>query len=164
MPDQDPFEVFMVGETGKAVTARAGYRVVPAYGFHDHPRIDVLVVPGGVHDEEMYKKKVIEWISRQAGKAEIVASVCTGAFLLAEAGVLTTQRATTHWGDIRNLRESYPELKILEAIRWVDEGSVVTSAGISAGLDMSLHLVERLHSPELALKTAKQMEYDWRTD
>jgi len=160
-PDDTPFAVFLVGETGTAVTARAGYRIVPAYGFHNHPDIDVLIVPGGVHDAEMHKPGVIDWIARQAETTRITASVCTGAFLLAEAGVLANRNVTTHWSDIPNLREGYPELTVHASCRWIDEGAVVTSGGISAGIDMCLHLVGRLHSMQLALKTARQMEYWW---
>jgi transcriptional regulator GlxA family with amidase domain len=163
-PAGNPFRVFLIGETGQVVTARAGYRVLPAYGFHRHPAIDVLIVVGGVHNEEMRKSKVIHWISQQAKKAKLVASVCTGAFLLAEARILKTQNVTTHWGDIVNLRESYPDLTVHKSSRWIDEGSVVTSGGISAGIDMSLHLVSKLHSSELAKKTARQMEFHWRNN
>ena len=157
----NPFTVFLIGETGKAVTARAGYRVIPRYGFHDHPPVEVLIVAGGVHDNEMLKPGVTRWIARQAKKAEIVASVCTGAFLMAEAGVLTNQNVTTHWGDIEDLQKRYPGLSVHASARWIDEGNVVTSGGISAGIDMSLHLVGRLHSMALALKTARQMEFHW---
>jgi transcriptional regulator GlxA family with amidase domain len=157
----DPFNVFLVSETGDIVKARAGYSVKPAFGFHNHPGIDVLIVVGGVHTGEMSKTRVLEWIAEKAKTAKIVASVCTGVFLLAEARVLTTQNVTTHWGDISELRASYPDLTVHESCRWVDEGSIVTSGGISAGIDMSLHLVSRLHSLELAEQTAKQMEYCW---
>ncbi len=160
--DENPFTVFLIGETGKVVTARAGYRVIPAYGLHNHPPIDVLIVAGGVHDEEMHKAAVIDWIAKQAKTARIVASVCTGAFLLAEAGLLKRRNATTHWGDIESLQRRYPDLAAHASARWVDERSIVTSAGISAGIDMSLHLVGRLHSASLARKTARQMEYDWK--
>lgn len=160
-PDGDPFMVFLIGETGQTVTARAGYRVVPHYGFHDHPPLDVLIVAGGVHDEEMQKVAVIDWIAQQAKHADIVAAVCTGAFLLAEAGLLKEKQATTHWEDVDNLRKRYPDLTVTDGSRWIDEGNVVTSGGISAGIDMSLHLVARLHSLALARKTARQMEYDW---
>lgn len=159
--DEDPFAVFLIGETGQVVTARAGYRVIPHCGFPDHPPLDVLIVAGGVHDDEMQKAAVIDWIARQAKHARIVASVCTGAFLLAEAGLLHEKHATTHWGDIENLRKRYPDLTVHNSSRWIDEGFVVTSGGISAGIDMSLHLVGRLHSPALARRTAMQMEYDW---
>jgi len=163
-PEKDLFSVFLIGETGQPVTARAGYRVIPHHGFHDHPSIDVLIAAGGVHNDEMRKITVIDWIVRQAKSAKIVASVCTGAFLLAEAGLLKEKQAITHWEDIDSLRDRYPDLTVVEDCRWVDEGTVVTSAGISAGIDMSLHLVSRLHSRQLARKTAKQMEYDWADD
>lgn len=157
----EQFSVFLVSETGTAVTARAGFSVNPSFGFHDHPQIDVLIVVGGVHTEEMKKTVVLNWIARKAKKAKLIASVCTGAFLLAESGVLSSQNVTTHWEDIPDLQKNYSSLHVHENMRWVDEGTIVTSAGISAGIDMSLHLIRKLHSEELALKTAKQMEFDW---
>ena len=160
-PDGDPFDVFLVAESNDTVLARGGFNVNPAYGFTNHPPIDVLIVPGGLHNAEIKKSKVIAWIAAVAEQADLVASVCTGAFLLAEAGILTTQQATTHWEDIPSLRQGYPGLTVLESQRWVDAGGVVTSGGISAGIDMSLYLVSRLHSLHLAEKTARQMEFDW---
>jgi transcriptional regulator GlxA family with amidase domain len=121
----------------------------------------VLIVPGGVVTVEMAKPPVIEWIARTAAASQLTASVCTGAFLLAQAGVLQTQRVTTHWEDVADLQALFPKLQVLQGPRWVDQGSVVTSAGISAGIDMSLHLVERLAGRELALATARQMDYAW---
>ena len=160
-PTGDPFNVFLIGETGETVTARGGYGVNPAFGFRDCPSIDVLIVVGGVHTEEMKKTTVINWIASTASRAKVVASVCTGVFLLAEAQILTDRRATTHWEDISDLRASYPNLTVCESKRWVDDGNVVTSGGISAGIDMSLHLVRRLHSFELARRTARQMDFNW---
>lgn len=161
-PDSQAFNVFLVGETGETIKARGGFSINPDFGFYNHPSIDVLIVVGGVHTQEMKKTEVLEWIKQRAKSIDLVASVCTGAFLLAEAGVITRQRVTTHWDDIPDLKEGYPELTVLENRRWVDEGSVVTSGGITAGIDMSLHLVSRLHSQELAEKTARQMEFEWR--
>jgi transcriptional regulator GlxA family with amidase domain len=123
--------------------------------------VDVLVVPGGVVTAEMAKQPVTDWIARTAATSQLTASVCTGAFLLAQAGVLRTQRCTTHWEDVADLQAQFPALQVLEGPRWVSEGGVVTSAGISAGIDMSLHLVERLAGRELALATARQMDYAW---
>jgi len=87
--------------------------------------------------------------------------VCTGAFLLAQAGLLDGQEATTHWEDIDELRAAFPRLRVRAERRWIDNGRTVTSGGISAGMDMSLHLVARLAGHELAARTALQMEYDW---
>jgi transcriptional regulator GlxA family with amidase domain len=159
--DSNPFNVFLVSEDGSTVTARGGFSVNPAYGFSNHPPIDVLIVVGGVHTEEMKKRDVLSWITEKSQAAELVASVCTGAFLLAAAGVLSDQRVTTHWEDIPSLRESYPGLNVLEDRRWVDEGDIITSGGISAGLDMSFHIVAKIHGVELAQRTARQMEYEW---
>lgn len=154
--------VFLVAETNHLVRARGGYEVKPGFSFADHPPIDVLVVVGGVHTAELTKQKVIDWVAATSGSASIVASVCTGAFLLAEAGLLSNCSVTTHWEDIADLRKAYPALTVIENQRWVDAGKIVTSGGISAGIDMSLHLVSRLCGMALAEKTARQMEFDWR--
>jgi len=94
----------------------------------------------------------------------VTASVCTGAFLLAQAGLLEGKQATTHWEDLAGLRRLFPGVDVIEGRRWVDLGSIVTSAGISAGIDMSLHLVARLPGAEVARRTARQMQYDWWDD
>lgn len=159
---EDPFTVFLIGETGEMIRARGSYCVVPAFNVSNHPDVDVLLISGGLQVNEMRKERVMTWLAGQAGKAELIASVCTGVFLLAEAGIVTNHRVTTHWEDIPDLAGSYPDLRIRKEQRWVDEGAIVTSGGISAGIDMSLYLVSRLHSQDLAEQTARQMEYDWK--
>ncbi len=156
------FNVFLVAEEVRAVNARGGYSVNPHYGFEDHPKIDLLVVVGGIHTAELAKPRVINWVSSISRNATVVASVCTGAFLLAQAGLLVNLNVTTHWEDIEELRESYPDITVVEKQRWVDQGKFITSGGISAGIDMSLHLVSRLGGKELAEKTARQMEFEWQ--
>jgi transcriptional regulator GlxA family with amidase domain len=160
-PDDEPFKVLLIGETGQTVSARSGYSVNPNCGFQNHPHIDLLMVVGGYHYDEIKKINVLNWIAEQANRAQYVASVCSGTWLLAEAKVLTNQNVTTHWEDISTLQASYPDLKVHENVRWIDEGNIITSAGISAGIDMSLHLVSKFHSLTLAEQTAKQMEYEW---
>ena len=115
--------------------------VWPRYDFASHPPLDVLIIPGGVMTAELERESVVQWISRAASRTKITASVCTGAFLLAKAGLLDGKTATTHWEDIPDFREMFPAIALREKTRWVDNGQVVTSAGISAGTDMSLHLV-----------------------
>jgi transcriptional regulator GlxA family with amidase domain len=156
-----PFNTFLISERGALVKARAGYQILPNYGFESHPLIDVLIVVGGVHEEEMEKPAVLEWVQKQGKTVKLVASVCTGAFILAKAGILTNHKVTTHWDDTCDLKQQFQDLTVVENTRWVDEGSVVTSGGISAGIDMSLHLVERLSSRELAKLTARLMEFNW---
>ncbi len=161
-PDDDPFAVSLISQAGGQVVARAGYRVMSDYGIAMHPPLDVLIIAGGVHSDELDNAPVIDWITAQSKQVSMVASVCTGAFLLAQAGVCAGRRVTTHWEDIPDFRQHFPQIPVQENVRWVDEGALITSAGISAGIDMSLHLVERLHSRALAEKTARQMDFDWR--
>ena len=156
-----PFGVFTVGKTKKSIYARAGLKLHPDYSITSHPTPDLLLIPGGVVTKELEDEDIISWIKSTSTFTTITASICTGAFLLAKAGLLEGKSSTTHWEDIDELRSMFPTLHVKENQRWVDEGSIVTSAGISAGIDMSLHLVERLMGQELAVNTAKQMEFDW---
>ncbi|GAB4436015.1 MAG: DJ-1/PfpI family protein [Anaerolineae bacterium] len=156
------FEVVTIADAPRPVFARAGLTVLPRHGITGHPPLDILLVPGGVVTAELERDHIIRWIERTAAAAEITASVCTGAFLLARAGLLAGRPATTHWEDIPDLQQMFPDVAVQPDARWVDTGPVVTAAGISAGIDMSLHLVARLHGAALAQKTARQMEFDWR--
>jgi len=158
---ENDWNVLLIAESNSIVTARGGFLVSPHYYFDNHPTLDVLIVVGGVHSEEVKKTKVINWIAKTGGLADRTISICTGAFLLAEAGLLNGLSVTTHWEDISDLKVNYPKLNVLENKRWVSEGKYITSSGISAGIDMSLYLVSQLSSVELAEKTALQMEYNW---
>lgn len=156
-----PFRPVLIGLTPAPAVARGGFQVLPHATLDDHPALDVLIVPGGVVGALQNNPQVIAWVKAQAETVELLASVCTGAFVLAQAGLLDGKRVTTHWEDQGDLSAQFPALTVLPDVSWVDQGAVVTSGGISAGIDMSLHLVERLHSRELALRTAQQMEYRW---
>ena len=157
----EPFTTFTVGREAGLVRTHAGLLTPAEYGLTDHPAIAVLVVPGGVVDDARADADLAGWITRVSASAQLTASVCTGAFLLADAGLLDGHAATTHWMDVDDLQSERPSVRVLRGVRWVDEGPVVTAAGISAGIDMSLHLVERLAGRELALQTARYMEYVW---
>ena len=160
-PGASLFDVYLIAEQLTLVAARADFKVQPHYTIHDHPKLDVLIVPGGVHIHELEKPSIIEWIQRTAGTTQLTASVCTGAFLLAKANLFEGKSVTTHWEDIPDLRAMFPSLDIKEGVPWVDNGNIVTSAGISAGIEMALHLVAKLADKELAVKTARQMDYGW---
>ncbi|WP_117168022.1 DJ-1/PfpI family protein [Paraliobacillus sediminis] len=157
-----PFQVMTVSEDGRQIKARNGLKVQPDYSFETAPIFDIVIIPGGYGADhiEINNPVVINWIQAQSMHSEILASVCTGAFLLAKAGLLDDKRATTHWMDIEILQRKFPKVTVLSNIKYVDEGHIVTSAGISAGIQMSLHLVRRLLSEEIALQTVKRMEYD----
>lgn len=155
------FEVACVARTSALVRMRAGLSILPSFTFAEAPSPDVLIVPGGVIDTAMACVDTIGWIASASHKAELIASVCTGAFLLAQAQVVENGPVTTHWEDIADLRQRFPKLDVQENMRWIDRGRIVTSAGITAGIDMSLHLVSRLAGEALALRTARQMDFAW---
>lgn len=156
---QKPWSVCLISER-QTVNARGGFTVQSHFTLDNHPPLDVLLVSGGVHTWAMNNRRLLEAIRRAGESASWVASVCTGAFLLAEAGLLSNEKVTTHWEDLSDLHRRYPNLQLHENVRWVKDGNRITSAGISAGIDMSLHLVEQLHGKELADRTARQMEYE----
>jgi len=122
------------------------------------------LVPGGVVTAELERPRVIAWVAARAAAAELTASVCTGALLLGKARLLKGKSATTHWEDVGALRAMAPSTRVVQNGRWVEDGAVITSAGISAGLDMSLHIVARLAGQDLAALTARQMDYEWRDE
>lgn len=156
------FKVFTVAEKNETVRCRGGLLVEPHYTIGNAPKLDILIVPGGQGTRrERHNQNLLDWIEAQNKQTEMTLSVCTGAFLLAERGLLDGKKATTHWGSIDFMRETYPHVEIVENTRYVDEGRIVTSAGISAGIDMSLHVVETLHGQEVAAWTARRMEYEW---
>ncbi|MEA4938453.1 MAG: DJ-1/PfpI family protein [Christensenella sp.] len=156
------FRVCTIARTNAPNRARNGLTVLPAYDFSSAPKLDLLIVPGGYGAEELEirEPETIRWLQSIADQAEIVASICTGAFLLAEAGLLNGKRATTHWMDLDRLEREYPAVQVLRNTRFVDEGAILTSGGISAGIDLSLYLVKRLLGAPAAKKTARRMEYD----
>jgi transcriptional regulator GlxA family with amidase domain len=154
------FRAVTIAESKQIVTCIGGLRVDPHYSIQDAPALDILVVPGGRGTRrERLNRNLVDWIAAKEKHTEITASVCTGALLLAEAGLLDGKRATTHWSMIEWMRDQYRNVRVLDDIRYLDEGHIVTSAGISAGIDMNLHLVHRLEGAETAAWTARRMEY-----
>lgn len=156
-----PFRVWTVAAQAGRVAARHGLNVVADHGFSDAPRCDVLIAPGGVVTQPLEDGTTLAWLAAAAREASLVASVCTGAFLLGRLGLLDGRAATTHWEDVPDLRAACPAVDVREDVPFVDEGAIVTSAGISAGIGMSLHLVGRILGRDHAIRTARQMQYDW---
>lgn len=156
------FEVFTVAIEPDIVRCCGGLLVQPRLIVDDNRDFDILVVPGGPGTRrERLNSHLLDWIVERDRQTELTTSVCTGAFLLAGSGLLDGRRATTHWGSIEWMRENYPLVEMLANMRVVDEGHIITSAGVSAGIDMALHVVERLHGLDTARWTARRMEYDW---
>lgn len=156
------FAVSVVGETTDIVSCRGGLLVKPHLSFVDSPRFDLIVVPGGFGTRnEIDNPALIDWIQAQNETTEITTSVCTGALLLAKAGLLEDLPVTTHWDAFDELLGHFPGLHVDGTQRVIDNGHIVTSAGVSAGIDMALAMVARLHGQSVALDTARGMEYDW---
>lgn len=170
--DLDPFNVYTVAETADPVLARNHFSVNPRYTFEDCPKPDILLVPGGGGytpegkpfgtRREMHNSVLLEWVKQCALHTELLLSVCTGALILARTGLLEGLSATTHHGAVESLRELTPQTKICPSDRVVDNGHIILSGGISAGIDMSLYVVAKLLGLSQALETASYMEYDWR--
>lgn len=156
------FDVKTVAENNSIVKARNGLQVLPDTTISDDNSFDILIIPGGkgVEYTEINNQTVLNWIKSQDEKVKILASVCTGALLLAECGILKNKKATTHWLDLKRLKEDYPDTEVIEKTKFVDEGNVITAAGISAGINMSFHIVSKLCGVEVAKETAEYMEYD----
>ena len=156
------FNVYTIAEKGDMTVCRGGLLVKPHYIFHDHPKLDLLVIPGGFGTRrERENPATLKWIEAQMANTELTTSVCTGAFLLAALGVLDGKQATTHWASIEWMRTNHPAVVTRDDQRVIDTGAVITSAGISAGIDMALYAVARLHGIETARETARYMEYTW---
>src|ERR1700730_15990865 len=155
-----PFEVCTVAEEARPITARGGLSVVPQHTFESCLRPDILLVPGGMGTRrEMNNPGMLRWLKGRAAEAELVLSVCSGALLLATAGLLDGLTATTHHGALNELRAVSPMIKIDCSKRFIDNGRIIVSGGIAAGIDMSLYVVARLLGEEQALETARYMEY-----
>ncbi|MCS6870860.1 MAG: DJ-1/PfpI family protein [Anaerolineae bacterium] len=160
-----PFHVYTVAEK-TPILARNGLSVNPTYLLDDPscPVPDLIVVPGGRGTRQaMLNERLLAWIRTNARRAQLTLSVCTGALMLARAGLLEGLSATTHHSALEELRAVAPNTVILPDQRIVDNGNIIVSAGISAGIDMALHVVARLCGVEMARQTAAYMEYDWRT-
>lgn len=162
---KDWFRIVTVAERPGPVTSSQGPRAMADHGFDDCPPLDILLVPGGMGTRrEVNNASLVEWIARQARGAEATTSVCTGAALLARAGVLDGRRATSNKRSFAWVTEQGPKVEWVRQARWVDDGNVVTSSGVSAGIDMALYLIGRIAGPAARDEIATRMEYEWQSD
>ncbi len=167
---QGKCRVLTVAERAGAVTSAQGTKAIADFGFtesgfNDCPPIDILLVPGGIGTRrEVSNHTMLEWLIAHAQKAEIVASVCTGAALLAKAGLLDGLRATSNKRAFKWVIAQGPKVKWVHEARWVEDGKFATSSGVSAGIDMALAIIARITDLETAKQIAIQMEYEWHQD
>lgn len=155
-----PFEVYTVGKTGEPIISQGFLKCTPEFSIENSPKPDILVIPGGNSSKVTRDPEMMAWIEKTAKSSDHVLTVCTGAFALAKTGLLDGMEATTWHGAIENFRKKAPQIKVHDNTRWVDNGPYITTAGVSAGIDGSLHMVSRLCGLEVAKKTARYMEYD----
>ena len=163
--EQGPFQVLLIAETMETVVATGGLRVHPDHTLDAAPRLDVLVVPGGWGTRAaLHDRRLLDWIASRGRTVETLTSVCTGSMLLGQAGLLDGRRATTHWRSLGWMREMFPTVTVEEALHVVEDGNVLTSAGISAGIDMALRVVTRYFGEAVGRATARNMEYPYPDD
>ncbi|MCB0668287.1 MAG: DJ-1/PfpI family protein [Saprospiraceae bacterium] len=158
--DQGAFNVYTVSLTTDPIISQGFIKILPEYALDNAPKPDIIVLPGGNTGAVRDNEKLLKWIQDLAPDLDIALSVCTGAFILQRAGLLDGLKATTWHGAIENFRQTATNTEVLENIRWVDNGKIITTAGVSAGIDGALHVVEKLFGPEAAHATARYMEYD----
>ena len=157
--DSAPFQVFTLSKTKQSIRAVGNLIVEPHYSFSDAPRIDIVVIPGGWGSRKvMQDPEILGWTQRAARTARYTSSVCTGALVLARAGLLAGRRATTHWAAYDLLESLGEGVKVIRDVRVV-QGGIFSSAGVSAGIDMAFALVEEICGPSVADETAHYIEY-----
>jgi transcriptional regulator GlxA family with amidase domain len=158
---EDGWGVYCVSVDGGPVTCAKGLTVGAHHSMDDMPAPEVLLHPGGMGTRpQLRDPEYLEWVRRQRAAVPLMTSVCTGALVFAAAGLLGGRPATTHWASLELLAELDPTIDVRPDARYVDDGDVITSAGVSAGIDMALHLVRRLASPERARAVRRGIQYD----
>ncbi len=158
--EPSPYEVLLVSEFRQPVTTTGGMKVIPDFTFDDCPTLDILVVPGGWGTrKEMHNEAMLSFVRSRAPYVETLASVCTGALILGNAGLLDGLCATTHWRSLKMMQELFPKVTVDSATHVVKSGKIITSAGISAGIDMALQVVSDCFGEETARSAARHMEY-----
>ncbi len=160
--EPSPFEVFLVSEFHQPVTTTGGMKVIPDFTFDNCPPLDILVIPGGWGTrKEMHNEAMLSFVHSRAPNVEILASVCTGALILGNAGLLDGLHATTHWRSLQMMQALFPRVMVDTTAHVVKAGRIITSAGISAGIDMALRVVADFFGEEIARSTARHMEYSF---
>jgi transcriptional regulator GlxA family with amidase domain len=163
--DPSPYEVLIIAEDAGVLVATGSLKIVPDHTLDDCPPLDVLVIPGGWGTRrEMKNDRLTDWIRDRARQVTTLTSVCTGSLLLGKAGLLDGKRATTHWRVLDEMREWFSAVNVIDNQHVVEEGDLITSAGISAGIDMALRVVARHHGEVVARATARYMEYPFPED
>lgn len=156
-----PFEVVTLTETGIEIKTHSGIRVKPDFSIENSPELDILIIPGGplrAVQSIAKNKKIIEWIIKHKS-IEYICSVCTGAYILGETGLLNGKKATTHHLALKIVQEKYPEVRVLADKKVVHDDNIISSGGVSSGINMALYLVEQVMGKSTAERTGKTIEF-----
>jgi transcriptional regulator GlxA family with amidase domain len=156
------FKVYTVTQTGSTVTASGGLRIVPEYSIFECPKPDIILIPGGAGRRfEMNNTVVLEWIKEQFPSIELLLSVCTGAFITANTGLLNGLKATTHHRSYDEFEKTFPDIELVRNVKYIDNGRTILSGGISSGINMTLYAISRLYGKDLANRVSGRMEFDY---
>jgi len=155
------FNVYTVGATTEPIMSQGFVKIIPEYSVDTCPVPDVLVIPGGVRFSTLENRDIVDWVIKASSSASVNLSICTGVYLLAKAELLNSKKVTTHHGSIDKLQEFAPQSEVISGIRYIDNGQIITAAGVSAGIDASLYVVSKLLGEKIARETAYYMEYFW---
>lgn len=157
-----PFEVKLIAQTIEPIITTGKMRVLPDYDFETCPKLDILIIPGGMGTRKlMYDENVLNFVKEKAKDVELLTSVCTGSLILANADLLKGVEATTHWKSLQRFEDEFKDVNVNWDKHFIEDGNIITSAGISAGIDMALYIVKRYFGEKVSRDTAKFMEYKY---
>ncbi|WP_418180904.1 DJ-1/PfpI family protein [Aliarcobacter lanthieri] len=157
-----PFDVKLISIKKEVIFTKGNMKIIPDFDFEDCPKLDILIVPGGMGTRKlMYDEKVLEFVKQKSKEVELLSSVCTGSLILANAKLLEGVQATTHWKSLQRMEEEFKNVKVCRDKHFVEDKNIISSAGISAGIDMALYIVKRYFGEEVSRTTAKHMEYSY---
>lgn len=163
--DLAPFNTHTVALTEEPIKARGNLSINPHYSIDNCPTPDIILLPGGAGRRRLMKdERVLSWIAKHVDNLEKLLSVCTGAFYIAHSGLLNGLSATTHHDAFPEFKEVFSDIELIEDKRYVEHGKIITAGGISAGIDMSLYVVEQLLGEEKLVLTLEEMEWQWHQD
>lgn len=157
-----PFDVKLFSMTKDIVSTKGNMKIIPDYDFESCPKFDILIIPGGMGTRKlMYDDNVLDFIKEKAKEVKLLASVCTGSLILASAKLLEGVNATTHWKSLQRMEDEFENVKVCKDKHYVEDGNIISSAGISAGIDMALYIVKKYFGENVSRATAKHMEYPY---
>ncbi|WP_419677654.1 DJ-1/PfpI family protein [Aliarcobacter lanthieri] len=157
-----PFDIKLISIKKEVIFTKGNMKIIPDFDFEDCPKLDILIVPGGMGTRKlMYDEKVLDFLKQKSKEVELLSSVCTGSLILANAKLLEGVQATTHWKSLQRMEEEFKNVKVCRDKHFIEDKNIISSAGISAGIDMALYIVKKYFGEKVSRATAKHMEYPY---